>query len=65
LAQKPTVWAYDAVRQDQGGAWGTSLSASFAAGTAATLTSSGVTRQQLLETIHRQEGQMFHAAAPK
>ena len=65
LAEKPTVWAYDAVRQGQGGAWGTSLSASFAAGTAATLTSTGVMRQQLLEAIHRQEGQMFHVAAPK
>ncbi|MCI0681342.1 MAG: S8/S53 family peptidase [Gemmataceae bacterium] len=51
LASKPTIWAYDAVRHGQGGAWGTSLSASFAAGTAATLFSAGITADELRELI--------------
>lgn len=61
LAAKPSIWAYDAVRHGQGGAWGTSLSASFAAGTAATLMSSGVKRAQLLDTVQRQQGKVFGA----
>ncbi len=61
LAAKPSIWAYDAVRHGQGGAWGTSLSASFAAGTAATLISSGMTREQLLDVLRRHQGKVFGA----
>ena len=64
LAAKPTIWAYDALRQGPGGAWGTSLSASFAAGGAAALLSSGLTRAQVAELIRRQHGQVFRAGAP-
>jgi hypothetical protein len=58
LAPKPSVWAYDSVRQGQGGAWGASLSASFAAGTAATLLSSGVNREQLLGIVKQHYGKI-------
>lgn len=59
LVVKPTVWTYDAMRQGQGSAWGTSLAASFATGAAATLMSSGLSREQVQELLRTQQGQLF------
>lgn len=65
LSAKPTIWAYDAVRQGQGGAWGTSLSASLAAGTAATLLSSGLSADEIRALTRQQQGKLFRTAASR
>ncbi len=61
LATKPNIFAFDAVRQGKGGALGTSLSASFAAGAAATLLSTGMTVEQMRELLRQQKGELFRA----
>lgn len=65
LAARPTIWAYDAVRQGKGGAWGTSLSAAYAAGIAATLLSAGETRDQVLDLLREQRGRVFRTTKVK
>jgi hypothetical protein len=64
LAQKPTILDYDTLASGQGGAFGTSLATSFAAGTAAALVSSGMSNGALLSYINRQNGGVFKVRAP-
>jgi hypothetical protein len=62
LFRKPNIFAYDALRvgpEGTGGAFGTSLSTSFAAGLAASVLSSGMTRDQFLAYLQEQSGRVL------
>jgi hypothetical protein len=60
------ILAYDTLDlgPDSGGAYGSSLANSFAAGLAASLLSSGMSREQLVHYLHRQAGKVLRVPAP-
>jgi hypothetical protein len=59
LSQRPTVLAYDALALEGGTAFGTSVANAFAAGTAAALLSSGMSREQVQAWFARQDGKIL------
>jgi hypothetical protein len=66
LARKPTVLAYDALElapPGAGGAFGTSIAACFAAGTAATWLSGGTPADAVFNYLSHQHGRMLSTAA--
>jgi hypothetical protein len=65
LAQRPTLWSHDALTLEAGGVLGTDIATAYAAGTAAALLSTGLTREQLAEIVRRQHGQTFCVPAGK
>ncbi len=67
LFRKPDVFAYDSLRLTNGGAFGTSVSTAFAAGMAATLMSSKISRDGTVQYIRSRAGyvmRMPRAQAP-
>jgi len=65
LARKPSLLAYDQVVATQGPAYGTSLANAFAAGTAASLISSGLSREQLSTLFRERQGKVLVVPAKK
>jgi hypothetical protein len=66
LATKPTLLAYDGLQvgpEGTGGAFGTSVAAPFAAGTAATLMSAGMSRDNVLKLLKQQNGRVLKVPA--
>jgi len=62
LAQRPTLYAYDSLREQASGSYGTPLATGFAAGQAAALLSSGIDLPRLHDMICRQEGRLLSRA---
>ncbi len=66
LAKKPTVLAYDALQlgtADTAAAFGTSIATAFAAGTAATLMSAGMSAEAALSYVRRHDGRVLKVPA--
>ena len=61
LARRPWLYAYDELELAGGGAFGTSIANAFAAGTTAALMSGNVTREQVVQMLRAQEGQVLRA----
>jgi hypothetical protein len=62
LFRKPNIFAYDSLRlgpEGAGGAYGPSISASFAAGLAASALSSGMTGEQFMEYLRQESGRVL------
>lgn len=59
LSRRPAILAFDGLDVGPGNAYGSSISAGFAAGTAAVLMSSGVNREQLQKLLQEQSGQLL------
>jgi hypothetical protein len=67
LFRKPNIFAYDSLRagpEGTRGAFGSSLSTSFAAGLAASLLSSPMTRDQFMEHLQRESGRVLRVPEP-
>jgi hypothetical protein len=62
LSQRPTLYAYDVLREQPSGVYGTPLAAGFAAGHAAALVSSGIDLPRLHDMICREEGRLLGRA---
>lgn len=65
LAKKPSIYMFDAVGVGRGPAYGTTLANAFAAGQAAAMMSSGMSAEQIRESIRLQQGQIFRRVAPR
>jgi hypothetical protein len=65
LSQRPTLLAYDGLQLEGGTAFGSSVSTAYAAGTAAALLSSGVSREQLRTWLQGQDGKVLQVPAAK
>lgn len=61
LSRRPTILAFDSLQVGKGGAHGTSISASFAAGTIAAMLSSGMTIDNVRQLLHKSNGQLLRA----
>jgi hypothetical protein len=61
LARTPTLFQYDDVGLGTGPAFGAPLASAFAAGLTASVLSSGVPQERLLERIRMQPGHLYHA----
>jgi hypothetical protein len=62
LFRKPDILAYDSLRlgsDGTGGAFGSSISTSFAAGLAAAALSSGMTREEFMEQVAKKAGKVL------
>ncbi len=60
LARRPRLYAYDELELvDGGGAFGTSIANAFAAGTTAAMLSGRLTREDVVQMLHAQEGQVL------
>jgi hypothetical protein len=65
LARRPWLYAYDEFELAGGGAFGTTIANAFAAGTAASLLSTGMSREEIVRAWRAQEGQVLRVAVPK
>ena len=63
LSQRPTLLAYDALQLDGGAALGSSVATAYAAGTAATLLSAGVSREYVRAWLNSQNGKVLRVPA--
>ncbi len=61
LAPRPWLYAYDELELAGGGAFGTSIANAFAAGTTAALLSGKLTREDVVQMLRAQEGQVLRA----
>lgn len=61
LSRRPWLYAYDQLELAGGGAYGTSVANAFAAGTAAVLMSSKMSREEVVQFLRTQEGQVLRA----
>jgi hypothetical protein len=59
LARRPWLYAYDELELAGGGAFGASLANAFAAGTTAAMLTGKMPREQLVELLRAQEGQVL------
>ena len=59
MARRPWLYAYDELELAGGGAYGTSIANAFAAGTVAAMMSGNVTREQIVQMLRAQEGQVL------
>ena len=64
LAPRPWLYAYDELELASGGAFGTSVANAFAAGTTAAMLSAKMPREQVLQALRKQEGQVLRASLP-
>jgi len=67
LLRKPNIFAYDSLRttpDGSGGAFGSSISTSFAAGLAASVLSSGMTQDQFVEYLRKESGRVLRVPRP-
>ncbi len=65
LAPRPWLYAYDELDIAPGGAFGTSVSAAFAAGTTAAMLTGKMPREQMLQILRSQEGKVLHVPLRK
>lgn len=65
LASRPALWTYDALELADGSAGGADVAAPFAAGAAAALLSGGMTRAQLVQLLHAQQGRILRVTETK
>ncbi len=59
MAPRPWLYAYDELNIAPGGAFGTSVSAAFAAGTTAAMLTGKMPREQVLQILRSQEGKVL------
>jgi hypothetical protein len=65
LAARPWLYAYDELDLAGGGAFGASVANAFAAGTTAAMLSGSLTREQVVEILRAQDGQVLRVPAGK
>lgn len=65
LAARPWLYAYDELELAGGGAFGTSIANAFAAGTTAAMMSGKLTRNDVVEMLRTQEGQVLRVPIGK
>jgi hypothetical protein len=65
LASRPWLYAYDELELAGGGAYGCSIANAFAAGTAAAMLTGNLPREQLLQMLRAQEGQVLRVPLKK
>ncbi len=65
IARRPWLYAYDELELAGGGAFGTSVANAFAAGTVAAMLSGTLTRDELVQMLRQQEGQVLRVPIPK
>ena len=59
MASRPWLYAYDELELAPGGAFGTSVSAAFAAGTTAAMLTGKMPREQMLQILRSQQGKVL------
>lgn len=65
LSRRPWLYAYDELELASGGAYGTSIANAFAAGMTAAMLSGKVTRNDVLQMLRNQEGQVLRIPIAK
>jgi hypothetical protein len=65
LSPRPWLYAYDELDLASGGAYGTNVANAFAAGTVAAMMSGKMTRDEIVQLLRTQEGQVLRASAGK
>jgi hypothetical protein len=65
LARRPSLYAYDELDLAAGGAFGTSIANAFAAGTTASMLSGKISRDDVLQMLRDQEGQVLRVPIGK
>jgi hypothetical protein len=65
LARRPWLYAYDELELAGGGAFGTSIANAFAAGTVAAMLSGNLTREQVMQMLRAQQGQVLRVPIMK
>jgi len=65
LARRPWLYAYDELELASGGAFGASVANAFAAGTAAAMLSGSLTREQVVQLLRAQQGQVLRVPIMK
>ena len=65
LAPRPWLYAYDELELAGGGAYGASIANAFAAGATAAMLSGRLTRDEIVQILRDQEGQVLHAPVGK
>jgi hypothetical protein len=65
LGRRPWLYAYDELELAAGGAFGTSVANAFAAGTTAAMMSGSLSREEIIQMLRAQDGQVLHAPVRK
>ncbi|MSQ95820.1 MAG: hypothetical protein EXR98_14860 [Gemmataceae bacterium] len=65
MARRPWLYAYDELELAGGGAFGTSIANAFAAGTVAAMLSGNLTREEVVQMLREQEGQVLRVPIRK
>jgi hypothetical protein len=65
MARRPWLYAYDELELAGGGAFGSSVANAFAAGIAAAMLSGPLTREQVVQILRAQEGQVLRVPVGK
>lgn len=65
MAQRPWLYTYDELDLAGGGAFGASVANAFAAGTTAAMLSGSLTREQVVQILRAQDGQVLRAPIAK
>ena len=65
MARRPWLYAYDELELAGGGAFGTSIANAFAAGTTAAMLSAKLPREQVVQMLREQEGQVLRVPVGK
>jgi hypothetical protein len=65
MARRPWLYAYDELELAGGGAFGTSVANAFAAGTTAAMLSGKLPREQVVQILREQEGQVLRVPLGK